>query len=84
MAAWANLFQNTMKVCFLGVHCESIPMQINYLIDESAVTGKGTNEVISMLHHFLETHGLGEAYCHLHADNCVGQNKNNTVIQVLK
>ena len=58
-------------------------MQINYLIDESAVTGKGSNEVISMLHHFFETQGLGEAHCHLHAVNCVGQNKNNTVIQVL-
>ena len=76
-------FKTPQKCGIFGVHCESIPMQINYLIDESAVTGKGANEVISMLHHFFETHGMGEAHCHLHADNCVGQNENNTVIQVL-
>ena len=67
-------FKTPQKCGIFGVHCESIPMQINYLIDEV---------VISMLLHFFETHGLGEVHCHLHADNCVGQNKDNTVIQVL-
>ena len=36
-----------------------------------------------MLHHFLETHNLGEAELHLHADNCSGQNKNRFVMQYL-
>ena len=36
-----------------------------------------------MLHHFFENHGLGEKRVHLHADNCVAQNKNNTVLQYL-
>ena len=45
--------------------------------------GKGANTVISLLHHFFETHSLGEEHVHLHADNCVGQNKNNAVIQVI-
>ncbi len=58
-----------------GVCDEGIPRQINYLID-------GDNTVISLLHHFFENHGLGETHVHLHADKCVGQNKNNTVIQV--
>ena len=62
--------------------CESIPRQINYLIDEAVDVGKGANTVVSMLHHFFETHGLGEQHVHLHADNCVGQNKNDTMIHV--
>ena len=45
--------------------------------------GKGSNAIVSMLHHFFETHGLGEVHVHLHTDNCVGQNKNNTMIQYL-
>ena len=46
-------------------------------------TGKGANNIISMIHHFLETHSLGEANLHLHADNCSGQNKNRYVMQYL-
>ena len=35
--------------------------QINYLIDKDVNCGKVANSVISMLHHFLYTHNLGEA-----------------------
>lgn len=55
---------------------------MNYLIDEAVATGKGANTVVSLLHHFLANHGLGETDLSLHADNCVGQNKNNVVLQV--
>ena len=57
--------------------------QVNYLIDEACNTGKGANNIISMLHHFLHTHNLGEANLHIHADNCSGQNKNRFVPQYL-
>ena len=50
--------------------------QVNYLIDEAVNTGKGANSIISMLHHYLEHHSLGESDLTLHADNCSGQNKN--------
>ena len=56
--------------------------QVNYLIDEALDTGKGANTVVSLLHHFLATYSLGEVKVQLHADNCSGQNKNNTVFQV--
>ena len=36
-----------------------------------------------MLHHFFETHGLGEKVVHLHADNCSGQNKNRYMMYYL-
>lgn len=76
-------FLTPRKCAIFGICCEGIPRQVNYLIDEAVDTGKGANTVVSLLHHFFENHGLGEQHVHLHADNCVGQNKNNTVIQVL-
>ena len=38
---------------------------------------KGRNATISLVHHFLENHGLGNDKILLH---CVGQNKNNAFI----
>ena len=61
---------------------EGIPRQVTYLIDEASDVGKGANTVVSFLHHFFQHHGLGEVDVGLHADNCVGQNKNNAVLQV--
>ena len=40
----------------------------------------GPNSVISMLHHYLLIHGKQERNYHFHADNCVGQNKNKSVL----
>ena len=45
--------------------------------------GKGANAIISMLHHFFDVHGFGERHVHLHADNCVGQNKNRFLMYYL-
>ena len=56
---------------------------MNYLIDEACNVGKGANSIISMFHHFLETHGLGETHLHLHADNCSGQTKNRYMMAYL-
>ena len=39
--------------------------------------------MISMLHHFLEYHSLGETSVHFHADNCAGQNKNRYLMYYL-
>ena len=76
-------FLTPRKCGIFGVCCEAIPRQINYLIDEACDTGKGANTIVSMLHHFLQEHSLGEMDVHLHADNCVGQNKNNTMFHYL-
>ena len=43
-------------------------------------SGKGSNMVISLLHHFFEHYGLGKKRVDLHCDNCAGQNKNRYVI----
>ena len=76
-------FLTPRKCTIFGVCCEAIPRQMFYLTDEAADTGKGANSIISRLHHFFANHSLGEQHVFLHADNCVGQNKNNAMLQYL-
>ena len=65
------------KCGIFGVCAEGLPQQINYLIDEGMSSGKGSNMVISLVHHFFFEYGIGEKRVELHCDNCSGQNKNN-------
>ena len=53
---------------------------MNFLIDEAFDTGKGAHAVISMVHYYLENHGLHAVILHFNADNCTGQKRNNAVI----
>lgn len=76
-------FKTPRRAQLFGVCCEGIPKQINYLIDEADFLEKNANTVISLLDHFFENHALGEKSVYLTADNCVGQNKNNALIQYL-
>ena len=76
-------FKTPRKMQFFAVHAEGISRQMNYLIDEASSCGKGANVVISMVHHFLQTYGVGEDHLELHADNCSGQNKNNHMMRYL-
>ena len=62
-------FKTARKCAVLGVCCEGIPQQINYLIDEASDVGKSANMVVSLLHHFLWHHGLGEIDVGLHGQN---------------
>ena len=76
-------FKIPRKAQLFGVCCEACPGQVNYLIDEADFLGKGSNTVISLIHHFFSKYGLGESEACLTADNCVGQNKNNSMIHYL-
>ena len=75
-------FLTPRKCGIFDVCCAAIPQQVNFLIDEAFDTGKGANAVISMVHYYLENHGLHAVILNFNADNCTGQNKNNAVIQV--
>ena len=70
-------FVTPRKCSLFGVCCEGLQKQVNYLVDECVQTGKGSNGVISYLHHFFQNYGMGEQKVQLHCDNCAGQNKNN-------
>ena len=73
-------FLTPRKCGIFGICCEGFPQQVNYLIDEAVNSSKGSNAVISYLHHFFENYGQGEKVLHLHCDNCSGQNKNRYVL----
>ena len=68
---------------------EVSPLQVNYLLDEADTIGAdgktshGPNAVITMLHHYFAKHGMQEQGCHLHCDNCAGQNKNRSMVAYL-
>ena len=77
-------FKTPRKCHIFGICSESAPKQINYLIDEAVLTGKGANETISYLHHYLTSdHSVNCKNLQFHCDNCRGQNKNNAVIQYM-
>ena len=78
------LFFKTPRKCgIFGVCSEGRNSQVNYLIDEAQSCGKGANSIVSMVHHYLSNFTQGEEEICLHADNCVGQNKNNTMVWYL-
>lgn len=76
-------FKSPRIAQLFGVCCEALPKQVNYLIDEADFPGKGADTVISLLDHYFEHYGLNEQHALLTADNCVGQNKNNALLQYL-
>ena len=77
-------FLTPRKCQLFGVCSEAKGEQVHYLIDENDNPGKGANCVVSMLHHYLESKTSVGQHLLLHADNAVGQNKNNTVIQYME
>ena len=71
------------KVALFGVMCEPMGKMVIYIIPEAVLVSKGSNMVVSLLHHFLSKYCPGVVRMVLNADNCVGRNKNNTVLQYL-
>jgi len=51
-------FKTPSKCAIFGVCCEAIPRQVNFLIDENVLTGKGANSTISYMYYFFKRHGL--------------------------
>ena len=70
-------FLTPYKVGLFGVCEEGRPRQVLYMIPESVHTGKGANETISYLHHYIENHCIHAENIHMHSDNCTGENKNS-------
>ena len=72
-------FKAPRKCGIFGVCDEGNSTQLNFLIDEAQACGKGANSIVSMVHYYLQYYSHGEESICLQADNCVGQNKNNTM-----
>ena len=71
-------FASLRKIQIFGFRIDGIPEQLNFLVDENETIGKdgtlthGPNSVLSMIDWALQTHGVGELSCAIHADNCPG------------
>lgn len=68
-----------------GIFLENTKVQTNYVYSERAA-GKGSNEVVSMLHHYAVANNIysrGSSWT-IYADNCGGQNKNNHLLRFLR
>ena len=79
-------FKFRFRVQLFGICNEAAHRQRNYLFHEGQCIGEackkahGPNAVISTVDHYLDTTLDVADVLHMHADNCVGQNKNNTTI----
>ena len=81
-------FKSRFRVQLFGVCNEARNTQVNFLFHEGETIGAdgkkahGPNAVISMIHYYLENL-VEEPVVLMHADNCVGQNKNRFVMAYL-
>ena len=79
-----NLDQQVSKIYYLspckvhlfGIQDEAIRVQINYVLNENEIIGKGLNGILSMIFDGIKKLNKGEKHC----NNAGGQNKNNTTI----
>lgn len=47
------IYFKVLRKVGIGVCCEALPRQVNFLIDEAGSVGKGANATISYLHYFF-------------------------------
>jgi len=93
MIDWLVLFTVTLYYyyyCTFSCHTKSaclascgVTKMALFIIPEGAATGKGSNQVISMLHFYLKNLCVGETEVVLNADNCVGLNKNQFMMSYI-
>jgi hypothetical protein len=80
--------QQVSKIYYLGprkVHLfrirdEAVREQINYILDENEIIGKGPNGTLSMVLDGIKKLNKGEKRLKITRDNAGGQNKNNVTI----
>lgn len=60
--------------------CDTLQQQVNYLLPESIELSKGSNTVVNLLYHNFSKGYEKITELSMHADNCIGQNKNNLVL----
>ncbi len=73
-------FKVPFSVGIFGVMCDTVGRQVNYLLPESIDLSKGSNTVVNLLYDNFNQGFEKIRSLSLHADNCIGQNKNNLVV----
>ena len=68
------------KMHLFGIQDEAVREQINYVLDEDEIIGKGPNGTLSMVFDGIRKLNKGEKHLKITCDNAGGQNKNNATI----
>ena len=68
------------KVHLFGIQDEAVREQINYVLDEDEIIGKGPNGTLSMVFDGIKRLNKGEKDLKITCDNAGSQNKNNATI----
>ena len=73
------------KVHLFGIQDEAAREQINYVLNENEIIGKGPNGTLSMVFDGIKKLNKGEKHLKITCDNAGGQNKkkcNNSILFV--
>ena len=73
-------YLSARKVHLFGIQDEAVQEQINYVLDESELLGKGLNGTLSLVFDGIKQLNKGEKHLRITCDNVGGQNKNNTTL----
>ena len=73
-------YLSARKVHLFGFQDEAVRKQINYVLDENEIIGKGPNSTISLVFDGIKQLNKGEKHLKITCDNAGGQNKNNVTI----
>ena len=73
-------YLSSCKVHLFGIQDEAIREQINYVLNESEIIGKGPNGTLSMIFDGIKKLNKGEKHLKITCDNAGGQNKNNVTV----
>jgi len=68
------------KVHLFGIQDEAVRKQINYVLNENEIIGKGPNGTLSLIFDGIKKLNRGEKHLKITCDNAGGQNKNNVTI----
>src|SRR6185295_2780845 len=63
-----------------GIQDEAVREQLNYVLNENEIIGKGPNGTLSMIFDGIKKLNKGENHLKITCDNAGGQNKNNVTI----
>ena len=74
-------YLSARKVHLFGIQDEAVQEQINYVLDENELLGKGPNGTLSLVFNGIKQLNRGEKHLKITCDNVGGQNKCNNVLQ---
>jgi len=73
-------YLSARKVHLFGIQDEAVHEQINYVLNENELLGKGPNGTLSLVFNGIKQLNKGEKHLKVTYNNAGGQNKNNTTL----